>query len=445
MRTTRVVLILLVLVMASLISSSASARSLGEILFGSDAKGNQPPYNELDFSLMYRDGFSPLPWPEPMTYHLQERDGSVSAVMPDVTMPVPITNRPIMTVVSGLIMTGQRIGRIYPSADTPIKIVVAPFNGWEDQGTWLLEAIHQARAQVGLECDYAKLRGNERSKAREIQRLEARMRGEDSRTDPGTFPPFICLPAETQPRVNDDGSITFGNPPMALPLMIVAPVSNLIVGSAHSISLLVSINKNSYAGAVIGFKTARPETFQVPNPDIARARSQAAEPPLAREILSVNPPTAAPLVQAGEYANNGVPALVEQFVYGDEHEAFRMTRNQPWDKECLFPAKPFPDNLSQGNIVFFAHRNGRLFDQGVARVWINGELYHPNTPYLPLWSDASRGNLREAIGFIHCPANAHIKIEYLVFGLDCVPGQIVATDEFDAGPAGVITFRPKGY
>ncbi|MDO8472700.1 MAG: hypothetical protein Q7T05_02660 [Dehalococcoidia bacterium] len=396
----------LVLVLALLVP--VQAKSIGEILFGSDPKLRQAPYNSLEIGLLYRDTVEPCPYPEPMTYHLQEKDGSFSSVIPDVSMPVPITGRPVMAVVGGLIMTGQKIGRIYPAADIPIKVIVPSFNGWEDQGEWLFDAIKQARICAGLESDLSRLPSNERSKAREIARLEARQRGEYNRNDPGAFPPFICLPADTQPKVNPDGSITFGRPPMSLPLMIVAPVSNLILGSAHSISLLVSINKNSFAGAVIGFKTARPDTFKVPNSALSQPQTQVATQPEIQQYVAPAP-QAQVVPQAPQYTAPTQPAPVYQGSVPSQIVEWTdcltsRPKDKPWWQPCYYAAPPsWTPGLT--HVVCFFVRSDRSIvtaapnipDVGVE---VDGNPLAGSPFYL---NDGIRGNYRNGVLYIKRP------------------------------------------
>jgi len=461
MRTKAVVLILLVLVMASLVSSSASARTFGEILFGSDPKGNQAPFNELSMGLFYRDTVEPCPFPEMMVYHLMDKDG-VNAVIPDETMPVPVTNRHIFAVAAGTIMTGQKIGRIIPAASTKyITIIVPSFNGWEDQGEWLYDAIKQARVAAGLDCDFTKLPIQDRAKARQLARLEARQRGEESRSDPGAFPPFICIPEECQPRTQPDGSITFGRPPMMLPVMIVSTVSNMIVGAPQSIALFVSVNRNSYSGAVIGFKTARPETFQVPNPEIARARTQPAEPPLARErVRSVTPP-AAPLVQSRElpnitsnntapppinqsapnYSVSGIPWQVEKWLYG----FFACTRNQRWDVPCVFPMLTSDDHNNGSLLIYGIKQNGELFSEGVATILMNGQLVGGAAYCFPLRSvDSQQGiyNRKDSMSYLYVSPNSPFHVEIHRYSNGNMDPQILGTLDGVTGPAGTITTAP---
>lgn len=465
MKTRLVVLVLLVLVMASLISPASADWWTGDKpTLGTEAF----PVNKLRLTPRYRETFEPLSF---TIATKTDRDGNPLDIITaffEENLTILKGKRPLMATCQAMIMMGDGgLGEMYATYNgAMIKIVVEPDNGWEEGTKWLETAIYDAQVQAGMRTDLHKADPRFRQKYRDTERAEQRAKGEDPRCDSGIFPPFVTAPAESRPKLLPDGTIHFDNPQKSVNVKIVVPISNELDGDGCYVSLFVKHQKGKgklWEQTSASFITSHMARVTIPNPEIARERSQAAEPPLASErVRSVAPP-AAPLVQAGElpsidYNNtapppvaqvpnyySGMPALVEEWVYGDSHEAFRMTRNQPWDRECLFPAKPFPDNMSQGNLLFFAHRNGRLFDQGAALVWINGELYAPATPYMSLWTDDSRGNIRGAIMFIHCPPGAHVKIEYVMFGLDCIPGAVVATDEFDAGPAGMITYRPRGY
>lgn len=426
------------------------ARSFGEVLFGSDPKLRQAPYNAIEIGLLYRDTVEPVPYPEPMIYHLQERDG-ISSVIPDISMPVPITDRPVIAVVGGLVMTGNKIGKIYPAADIPIRVIVDSFNGWEDQGEWLYEAIKKARSCAGLEQDLSRLPSSDRRKARELERLERHRRGEICRSDPGAFPPFICLPKESEPKLNGDGSIGFGKPQLSLPLMIVAPVSNLILGSAHSISLLVSVNKNSYAGAVVGFKTARPDTFMVPNPALSQPRTEAAPPasPLAQENELPDPmPKATMTVNATAQASASVTATDQRDPLDGCPDALRryffnevtLRQGQTWRDPDVLPS-PWDGWRNRPGWTVYVYSclilpDGSLLDNSNARVYINGQPHNcpfGARPSVPL-CDKERPS-RNGVLVVYAPPNANVRIEYQYGGQSY-------NAEFTTGGDGTIAYVP---
>lgn len=462
MRTKLVVLIVLVLVLASMISVPAQAGwwagdspSLGTDAF---------PVNQLRLTPRFRDGFDPLTFTIASKVDKDGNPLSLVTAFFEENLTIMKGERPLMATCQAKIMMGEGgLGEMYATYNGGmIKIFVEPDNGWEEGTEWLKTAIEDAQVQAGMRTDLHKADPRFRQKYRNTERAEQRERGEDPRCDPGIFPPFVTAPADSRPRVLPDGTIHFDNPQKSVNVKIVVPISNALDGDGCYVSLFVKHQKGKgklWEQTSANFITSHMARITIPNPEITRARTQAAEPPLARErIRSVSPPPAAPLVQAGELPNittyntapppiaqapnySAVPWQIEKWLYG----FYGCTRNQDWTRPCVFPMPTWETQTTGSLLIYAIRQDGSLFDDGIVTILINGQLHNPAAPYyylIPI--EARAGRTKDAVTYVYVQGGAtfHVEVRRYSNRKTTEGGELLGTFDGVTGPAGTVTTAP---
>lgn len=438
MKRYSVVMIVLALVMASTVMPACAGWWSGDNpSVGTDAF----PVNQLRLTPRYRDTF------EPMVFNVASRvdkDGNPLDIVTaffEENMTIIQGDRPLMATCPAKIMMGEGgLGEMYATyGGEMIKLIIEPPKGGENKAAWLYSAIKLARIASKMESDPSKSDPQTRYKQEYAEKLKARQAGREPSLDPGEFPPFVTVPAESRPRVMADGRIVFANPQQSVKIEIVVPISNQLDGDGCYVSLFVKHRKGMgklWEQTSANFVMSHMARVTVPNPALReRAQTDATEPPPFKgRVRSVTRPTEdePPTATATATPTPQTIETIRRVVYGDfQAEKYeKMTWNCPgkfrayWDME----------GGNAGFLTFLIKADGSLLEEGEVEFTLNGKR---------LWAKdgtAQRLVIRESnnrggVVFYMCPPGTKVWLRWNVGGRS-------TEKTFTTPETGWITYQP---